>query len=145
MNKELVLTKLKELGFTTKEVLECGYFFKYEELNFFYMPDDDDEVFLKFALPYIYEVTEENKPLVLEVINDVNVAIKYSKTCIMGDDVWVLYEYRLFGEDNLEDIIEHCLILLQATFFMFHRKIEGDDACSLRDDDEFENETKEDE
>ena len=145
MYKELVLSKLEELGFTPKEVLECGYFFKYEELNMFYMPDDDDDEFLKFVLPYIYEVTEENKPFVMEVVNDINVTLKYSKTCIMGEDVWVFYEHRLFDEDNLEDIIEHCLILLQATFFMFHRKIEGDDACSLRDDEEFENETKEDE
>ena len=91
-------------------------------------------------------LTEENKDLVLEVVNNTNMAIKYSKTCVVGDDVWIFYEYRLFGEDNLEEIIEHSMRLLQATFFLFHRKIEGDDSLPGEDDDDNdnENESKED-
>ena len=146
MNKERVLEQLEELGFALEEAGEYGYFFKFEGLNVLYMPDDDDESFLRFALPSIYDVTEENKDLVLEVVNNTNMAIKYSKTCVFGDDVWVFYEYRLFGEDNLEDIIEHSMRLLQATFFLFHRKVEGDESLPSEDDDENDNddESKED-
>ena len=136
MNKEKVLNQLEELGFALEEAGEYGYFFRFEGLNFLYMPDDDDENFLRFALPSIYDVTEENKDLVLEVVNNTNMAIKYSKTCVFGDDVWVFYEYRLFGEDNLKGIIEHSMRLLQATFFLFHRKIEGDDSLPSEEDDD---------
>ena len=146
MNKEKVLAQLEELGFALEEAGEYGCFFRFEGLNVLYMPDDDDENFLRFALPSIYDVTEENKYLVLEVVNNTNMTIKYSKTCVFGDDVWVFYEYRLFSEDHLEDIIEHSMRLLQATFFLFHRKIEGDDSLPSEDDDENGNddESKED-
>ena len=136
MNKEKVLAQLEELGFALEEAGEYGYFFRFEGLNVLYMPDDDDENFLRFALPSIYDVTEENKDLVLEVVNNTNMAIKYSKTCVFGDDVWVFYEYRLFGEDNLKGIIDHSMRLLQATFFLFHRKIEGDDSLPSEEDDD---------
>lgn len=87
------------------------------------MPDDDEN-FLRFALSYIFDVTAENRPFVLEVANDTNMTIKYSKTCVFGESVWIFYEYRLFGDVNIEAIIENGLLLLQATVGLFHRKIE---------------------
>lgn len=134
MSKELVLEKLESLGFSVVDAHEFGYVFKYEELTLLYMPDDDEN-FLRFALPNIFDVTAENRPFVLEVANDTNMTIKYSKTCVFGESVWVFYEYRLFGDDNLEAIIEHGLLLLQATVGLFHRKIEGDDVFPQPEDD----------
>ena len=144
MSKELILAKIEELGFSIEEAGDFGYVFKFEELTILYMPDDDEN-FLRFAVPNIYDVTEENKRFVLEVVNDTNMSIKYSKTCVYGDSVWVFYEYRLFGDDNLEDIIEHSMLLLQASYFLFHRKLEGDDTLPGEDEDDNNNETKEDE
>ncbi len=146
MNKELVLSKIEELGFSIEEAGDFGYVFKYEELTILYMPDDDED-FLRFAVPNIYDVTDENKPFVLEVVNDTNMAIKYSKTCVYGDNVWIFYEYRLFGEDHLEEILEHSMLLLQASYFLFHRKLEGDDTLpgEDEDDDDNDNETMEEE
>ncbi len=144
MSKELILAKIEELGFSIEEAGDFGYVFKFEELTILYMPDDDEN-FLRFAVPNIYDVTDENKRFVLEVVNDTNMSIKYSKTCVYGDSVWVFYEYRLFGEDNLEEIIEHSMLLLQASYFLFHRKLEGDDTLPGEDEDDNNNETKEDE
>ena len=146
MSKELILAKIEELGFSIQEAGDFGYVFNFEELTILYMPDDDEN-FLRFAVPNIYDVTDENKCFVLEVVNDTNMSIKYSKTCVYGDSVWVFYEYRLFGDDNLEDIIEHSMLLLQASYFLFHRKLEGDDTLpgEDEDDDDNNNETKEDE
>lgn len=137
MNKEFVLSKLKELGFTVEEVGEYGYVFKYEGLAILYMPDDDEN-FLRFAVPNIFDVTDENKQMVLEVVNATNLAIKFSKTCVYGDDVWIFYEYRTFEDEHLEDILEHTMLLLQATYNLFYRKIEGDDTLPGEDDDETE-------
>ena len=142
MSREFVLSKLEELGFETEEVGELGYCFKYEDLNVLYMPDGDEN-FLRFAVPKICDVTEENKAFVLEVVNDTNLTIKYSKTCIMGEDVWVFCEYRLFSEENLVDIIEHNLMLLQATYYLFYRKIERDDSLLIDGEDDNDDEYKE--
>ena len=146
MNKTDILETLGVLGFEVEEIPEFGFLFRYEGLALVYMPDSDEN-FLRFAVPNIYDVTDENKRFVLEVVNDTNMSIKYSKTCVYGDSVWVFYEYRLFGEDNLEDIIEHSMLLLQASYFLFHRKLEGDDTLpgEDEDDDDDNNETKEDE
>ena len=144
MNKSVILLQLEELGFSIEQVDEDFYFFDYEELKILYMPDNEDDSFLRFAIPYIYDVTEENKPFVLEVVNDTNLAIKYSKTCVYKDTVWIFYEHRIFEEVDLGELLEHTLMLLKATYYLFHRKIEGDDTFPY-DDDGDNNETEEEE
>ena len=117
MNKTDVLETLAVLGFEVEEIPEFGFLFRYEGL----------ENFLRFAAPNIFDVTEENRAFVLDVVNDTNLTIKYSKVCVYGDQVWAFYECRLFGEGQIEDIVEHSLLLLHATVALFHRKIEGED------------------
>ena len=136
MNKKEVLEKLEVIGFEVDEVPDFGYLFKYEGMNILFMPDDDDDDFLRFAAPNIFDVTDENRNLVLDVVNDTNMSVKYSKTCVFTNQVWAFYEHRLFGENDLEEIIEHCLLLLRATTAVFLRKIEGDDFEELNEDDE---------
>ncbi len=127
MNKDLVLSKFKELGFTLEDVGAYGYFFRFEDLSYLYLPDEDDENFLRLAVPNIFDVTADNKSLVMDVVNDTNMSVKYSKTCVSNDNVWTFYEHRLFGDGDLEDIIEHGIRLLQVTVALFYRKIDGDD------------------
>lgn len=142
MSKELILSKFEELGFALEDAGEFGYFFKFEELSFLYLPDEDDENFLRLAVPNIFDVTEENRSLVMDVVNETNMSVKYSKTCVSNDNVWAFYEYRLFGDGDLEDIIEHGIRLLQVTVGLFYRKIEGDD--TLPGENENVEDTKED-
>ena len=126
MDKTDVLETLATLGFEVEEIPEFGFLFVYEGLSIVFMPDDDEN-FLRFAAPQIFDVTEDNRAFVLEIVNDTNLTIKYSKVCVYGEQVWAFYEYRLFGEDKLEEIVEHCLLLIHATVALFHRKVEGGD------------------
>lgn len=135
MDKNEVLKKLEVLGFDIEEVPDFGYLFMYEELKLLYMPDDDEN-FLRFAAPNIFDVTDENRGYVLEVVNETNLTIKYSKVCALDEQVWVFYEYRLFGNGELEDIIEHCLLLIRATIALFHRKVDGEDLEDFDDEAE---------
>ena len=125
-----------------KKAKQYGFIFKYEGLAILYMPDDDEH-FLRFAAPKIYDVTEENKYFVMEVINDTNMSIKYSKTGVLDDEVWSFSEYRLFGEERIEDIVEYNLRLLRVTVGHFFRKIDGDDEL-LEEGDDDDNELLED-
>lgn len=134
MNKELVLEKLEEFGFSVKEIPDFGFVFNYEEINYLYTPDEDED-FLRFSVPNIFDVTDENRALVFEIINQTHLKIKYGKVCVYGDNVWATYEHRVFNNDNIEEIIEHCLMLLQATVVLFHRLVEGDDIPLFGDDD----------
>ena len=57
------------MGFEPVELGDVGYAFKYESLNFIYMPDEDDEQFLRIAVPYMFDVTDENQ--VIEAVKTV--------------------------------------------------------------------------
>ncbi len=135
MEKKTILEKLEEFGFLVEEIPEFGYVFNYEGINFLYTPDDDDEDFLRFSVPNIFDVTEDNRTLVFDIINDTNLKIKYGKICAYGNNVWASYEHRIFNNDNIEELIEHCLLVLQATVVLFHRLVEGDDVQQFRGDD----------
>lgn len=133
MEKEEVLEKLSVLGFDIEEVPNLGYIFKYEGLTLLYMPDDDED-FLRFAAPNVFEVTEENRPFVMEMINETNKTVKYSKVCAYVEHVWVFYEYHLFDGTDLEDVIEHILLLIKATVAFFHRLVEGGSIEDFKDE-----------
>jgi len=137
MNKTDVLETLAVLGFEVEEIPDFGFLFRYEGLSIVYMPDDDEN-FLRFAAPHMFDVTEDNRAFVLEIVNETNLTIKYSKVCVYGDQVWAFYEHRLFGESDLEDIIEHSLLLTHATVALFHRKVEGGDIEGSDEDNEKE-------
>ncbi len=144
MSNELVLSKFEELGLTLEDAGEFGYFFKFEDLNFLYLPDEDDKNYLRLAVPNIFDVTADNRSLVMEVVNETNMSVKYSKTCVSNDSVWSFYEHRLFGEDNIEDTIEYGIRLLQVTVGLYYRKIEGDytlpgdkgNGCETKEDEQ---------
>lgn len=135
MEKKVILEKLEEFGFSVEEIPEFGYVFNYEGINILYAPDDEDEDFLRFSVPNIFDVTEDNRAPVLDIINDTNLKIKYGKVCAYGSNVWATYEHRIFNNDNIDEVIEHSLLLLQATVILFHRLVEGDDVRQFRGDD----------
>ena len=82
--KEIILEQLKAMGFELYELDDVGYAFKYEDINYFYMTDDDDdEHFLRIVIPHIFEVTDENRVAVLEAMHETELMLKYAKICIM--------------------------------------------------------------
>jgi len=66
MNKTDVLETLAVLGFEVEEIPDFGFLFRYEGLSIVYMPDDDEN-FLRFAAPHMFDVTEDNRAFVLEI------------------------------------------------------------------------------
>lgn len=133
MITELIIKQLEEMGFELKEVPEIGYVFQYEESNMLFMPDEDDDSFVRFSLPHIYDVTDDNMTMLLEIINELNVTLKFIKVCALHDGVWVIYEHRFYAGDNLEDLLGHILRLLQFTAFMFQKKVNGGFELDIED------------
>jgi len=61
-----------------------------------YLFDDDDDEFFRMAAPKIFDVTEENRESLLDIANEINIKLKYSKTTVLDDAVWVSYEHQFF-------------------------------------------------
>lgn len=132
--KKIVLEQLNAMGFDTYEISEVGYLFNYEDINYLYMTDDDEK-FLRIAIPNLFDVTDENRIDVLEAMHDTAYLLKYAKVCIMNESsVWALYEHYLSSSDNLTELLEHIIMLLEATAQVFHKKITGEEVVGRSDD-----------
>lgn len=140
--KDIILGQLNAMGFEPIELGDAGFVFKYDDLNYLYTPDEDDEQFLRIAIPHLFEVTDENRVAVLEAMHDTSLLLKYAKVNIMYDTAaWVVYEHRLTATDNLSEILEHIICILEAAAQVFYKKISGEEVSGRSNetsDDELE-------
>lgn len=126
--KEIILDQLKAMGFEPFELGDVGFVFNYEDMNYLYMPDDDDEQFLRIVIPHLFEVTDENRVAVLDAMHETGLMLKYAKVCIMYENAaWAIYEHRLTYTDNLAELLEHIIRVLEAAAHVFYKKINGED------------------
>lgn len=133
--KEIILDQLKAMGFEPIELGDVGFVFKYEDMNYLYMPDDDDEQFLRIVIPHLFEVTEENRMAVLEAMHETSLLLKYAKVNIMYESAaWAVYEHRLTSTDNLPELLEHIIRLLEAAAHVFYMKINGEEVAGRSDE-----------
>ena len=135
--KEIILDQLKAMGFEPIELGDVGFVFKYEDMNYLYMPDDDDEQFLRIVIPHLFEVTDENRVAVLDAMHETGLMLKYAKVCIMYENaVWAIYEHRLTSTDNLAELLEHIIRVLEAAAHVFYKKINGEDVMGRTEESE---------
>lgn len=136
--KEKILEAFRDLGFKLEEEEGMGYCFNYEGLNLLYMYNESDEEFLNIALPGIVEVEEERMLQICALLEKINSTLKYVKTYMLGNSVWLFYERELFGEEDLMTVISRMILHLEAGL-VFARKamaeIEETMANDSSDDD----------
>lgn len=140
--KEKILEAFRDLGFKLEEEEGMGYCFNYEGLNLLYMYNESDEEFLNIALPGIIEVEEDRMLQICALLEKINSTLKYVKTYMLGNSVWLFYERELFGEEDLMTVISRMILHLEAGL-VFARKamaeIEETMANDSSDDDTAEN------
>ena len=135
--KEIILDQLKAMGFEPIELGDVGFVFKHEDINYLYMPDDDDEQFLRIVIPHLFEVTDENRVAVLDAMHETGLLLKYAKVCIMYENAaWAIYGHRLTSTDNLAELLEHIIRVLEATAHVFYKKINGEDVMGRSEESE---------
>ena len=119
--KEKILEAFRDLGFKLEEEEGMGYCFNYEGLNLLYMYNENDEEFLNIALPGIVEVESDNMLQICALLEKINSTLKYVKTYMLGNSVWLFYERELFGEEDLMTVISRMILHLEAGL-VFARK-----------------------
>lgn len=135
MNNETLKQHFHSLGFELDELPDFGFGFEYEGIHYLISTDENDFDCIQLCVPHIYDVNEDNRTDVNEVVNNLNCRLKYTKTVATDDGVWMMYEHFVAMEDNLEDVLEHMIKVLQASVVIFYRKIEGEDGTN-EDEDE---------
>lgn len=123
--KELILNYLKDHGLDPSDEA-YGIDFTYRTLAFSVLTDDEDQQFLRIAMPCIFTATDENRTEVLEAVNRVNMDVKVSKTGIWGDDAVSIFVEMLLDEDPvLDDIFPRSLEIMLHTRSAFYKALKG--------------------
>lgn len=119
--KEKILEAFGDLGFKLEETEGMGYSFIYEGLNLLYMYNENDEGFLNIALPGIVEVEEDKMLKICALLEKINSTLKYVKTYILGNSVWLFYEREIVGEEDLMTVISRMILHLEAGLAFVHK------------------------
>lgn len=99
---------------------EFGYMFEYDKLTFFVFWDDDDDQYLKLALPGIFDVNDNNRDDALVAVNEVNKEWKVIKAVVTDDDVWVAAEQFVDKDPNFSDIVPRTIKILTQGRLSFY-------------------------
>ena len=120
---EMVFNFLRQQGFCPEMDGKDNIIFKFQMGNFLFINNDEDEEFFQLLMPAIYDVTDDNRDMVLEATNKVNHSIKVVKACVLNDSVWLFFENLLDHTPEVEDIIPRALAILQGARQRFYQEI----------------------
>lgn len=112
--KEQILNTFAAMGFQLEEMEGFVYGFRYEGINYLYMPNDDDEDFLNIAVPAIVEINDENAHAAHMLMDKLNSTLKYVKANKLGDSMWLFYERELYGGEDFEKLLSRMILHLEA-------------------------------
>lgn len=112
--KEQILNTFAAMGFQLEEMEGFGYGFRYEGINYLYMPNDDDEDLLNIAVPAIVEINDENVHAAHMLMDKLNSTLKYVKANKLGDSMWLFYERELYGGEDFEKLLSRMILHLEA-------------------------------
>ena len=109
---------LKKEGLMPK-MCESGLNFKYQMLHYAYRRDEDDDHYITFVIPGIFDVEKEKIVEAFCAINTVNVSIKYVKAVVYDSEVWLSFEHFYDVSTNLEDLVRTAITALYAAYHKF--------------------------
>lgn len=119
--KEQILNVFATLGFQLEKLEDMGYSFRYEGVNYLYMPNEEDENFLNIAIPSIIDIDEDNLHEAMLIEDKINSTVKYVKANKFCDGLWLFYERELYGGEDLEKLVSQMILHLEASMNYFRR------------------------
>ena len=129
--KEKILEALRMMGFEVEEMEGLGFGFRYEGINYLYMPNDEDEDFLSISIPAVLDYDDVSSEVFYQIMDKLNSTLKYVKTNKLGDGMWLFYERELYGGEDLEKLVSHMILHLEAGINFFRNLI----SSAVKDDD----------
>lgn len=104
---------------------DFGYVFEYQNLTFFIIWDDNDDQYLKIALPGIFNVDDNNRDDALVAVNEVNKEWKVIKSVVTDDEVWVVAEQFVDKDPKLSDLVPRSINILMGGRMSFYEYMQS--------------------
>ena len=112
---------LEELGCKPIVMENLGYTFQYSGYEGIYFTPQPTNDVARFAFPKLVNIDQESKYRISECVNMVNSMVTESKFTIMGNEVWMIFERFLSGNEDFPSIVKHILENLKNGAKLFHR------------------------
>lgn len=122
----MIFNYLKDEGFVPSYDEDKDIRFKYQMRNFIVSNYADDKQFLQIMMPYIFDVTAENRRAALEACNKINADKKIVKAVVMNDAVFLSTEILLDSTPEPKAFVMRMLDMLlgsQQTFYNTLREL----------------------
>jgi hypothetical protein len=123
-----IMDSLSEEGFRPELVENNIIVFKVEGSMLSFELDDEDEDFARLCFYNFYEVTDENKALVLYNMNDLNINRKYAKLGICCDHVSVVID--ILPVENIRLIVSRMIRIIINTAKAFQYEMNKGFSCN---------------
>ncbi len=97
--------------------------FEYRELKYIFIFDESDPFYFRLILPNFFEITENNKQLIYEIINQLNETIKVIKAVANNNFVWASVEQFVYSQDKIEELFKRSIMVLEVFISNFRKEI----------------------
>ena len=124
--QEMIFNYLKDEGFVPGYDEDRDIRFKYQMRNFIVSNYENDKQFLQIMMPYIFDVTAENRRAALEACNKINADKKIVKAVVMNDAVFLSTEILLDSTPEPKAFVMRMLDMLlgsQQAFYSILREM----------------------
>jgi len=120
MNISTIREILAEEGFRPDIDEDGDITFKYQGYSILIMPDEDDELYLRFVLPNFWPIeSEAEREQAVETSVKVTRRVKAAKVFPVKDQMWATVEIFLSSEKCLKDVLDRILSVLHVSVETF--------------------------
>lgn len=111
--KRVILETLKALGFDLTKKAKNAYMFEYEQLKFLCTTEGNDDEYLSINLPGIVKMDGERNGIAQELMDYINLNMRYVKAFPVEDVVWISYEICLLDGMDMRECFKHAIDTLE--------------------------------
>ena len=110
MSKE-VINEFQKLGFIVDHVHENVYGLTYELIKLVYRVYPEDKHFIDVGMPF--DISHISRTSAYELANELNVRLKFIKSYVYNDNLWVSCERDISRVQNISAVVKdivHCMV-----------------------------------
>ena len=97
--------------------------FKYNELSYLFVTQNDTGNYFRMILPRILAVGETERNEMLETLNEMNSNFKCVKSTIENDEVWMKVEQLVYSTQDVNTLFNSTLQLLESVILYLRNRI----------------------
>lgn len=113
---------------------DLGLNFKFQMLDYAFRRDEDDNQFITFVIPGIFDVKKEQIVEAFYAINTINTSIKYVKAVVFNAEIWLTFEHYYDEAVDLKDLVMTAIAALYAAYHKFATLLEDEDESPQSDE-----------